>query len=83
VPLRDAMRAERDPRTGAPIYTPLVGFGLMVFFLFACQCMSTVAVVRRETGSWRWPVFMFAYMSVLAWVGAFVVFQGGRLLGWG
>ncbi|MCK6547056.1 ferrous iron transport protein B [Myxococcota bacterium] len=83
VPLREAMRAERDAKTGAPIYTPLVGLGLMVFFLLACQCMSTVAVVRRETGSWRWPVFMFAYMSVLAWVGAFVVYQGGKLLGLG
>ena len=55
----------------------------MVFYVLACQCMSTLAVVRRETGSWRWPLFMFAYMSVLAYTGSFIVYQGGRLLGWG
>ncbi len=53
----------------------------MVFFALACQCMSTLAVVRRETGTWLWPGFMFAYMTVLAWVASFVVYQGGRLLG--
>ena len=81
VPLREAIRKEADPVTKAPVYTPLVGLALMVFFVLACQCMSTLAVVRRETGSWKWPAFMFAYMTVLAWVGAFVVYQGGRLLG--
>jgi ferrous iron transport protein B len=43
--------------------------------------MSTLAVVKRETGSWRWPSFLFAYMTVLAWVASLVVYQGGRLLG--
>jgi ferrous iron transport protein B len=81
LPLREAIRRERDPRTGRAIYTPLVGIGLMVFFVLACQCMSTLAVVRRESGSWRWPALMFSYMTVLAWVGAFAVYQGGRLLG--
>lgn len=80
-PLREAMKKERHPDTGEPVYTPLVGLGLMVFFVLACQCMSTVAIVRRETASWRWPIFMFVYMTVLAWVGAFLVYQGGRLLG--
>lgn len=79
--LREALRTEVDPRTGRKVYTPLVGLSLMIFFLLACQCMSTLAVVRRETNSWRWPAFMFGYMTVLAWVGAFVVYQGGRLLG--
>lgn len=81
LPLREAIQRERDPRTGKPVYTPLVGLALMVFFVLACQCMSTLAVVRRETGSWRWPAFMFTYMTVLAWCGAFTVYQGGRLLG--
>jgi len=54
---------------------------LMVFFLLACQCMSTVAIVRRETNSWRWPMFMVGYMLVLAYVASLIVFQGGRLLG--
>ncbi|NIM64287.1 MAG: hypothetical protein GTO30_22320, partial [Acidobacteria bacterium] len=55
----------------------------MVFFALACQCMSTLAVIKRETRSWRWPAFVFAYMTVLAWVVTFVVYQGGRLLGFG
>ena len=45
--------------------------------------MSTIAVVRRESGSWKWPLFMFAYMSGLAYVASFIVYQGGKLLGWG
>ena len=53
----------------------------MVFFVLACQCMSTLAIVRRETRSWRWPVFMFGYMTVLAWLAAFVVYQGRSALG--
>lgn len=79
-PLRERIRAERRA-DGTPVYTPLVGLSLMVFFALACQCMSTLAVTRRETRSWRWPVFMFAYMTALAWVSSFVVYQGGRLLG--
>jgi ferrous iron transport protein B len=43
--------------------------------------MSTLAVVRRESRSWKWPAFLFAYMTVLAWVASFVVYQGGKLLG--
>ena len=65
---------------GRPVYTPLVGLSLMVFFALACQCMSTVAVVKRETGGWRWPLFLFAYTGVLAWVCSFLVFQVGSLL---
>lgn len=79
-PLRDRMRAETRVN-GKPAYTPLVGLSLMVFFALACQCMSTLAVVRRETRSWRWPAFLFAYMTSLAWVASFVVFQAGRALG--
>ncbi|RIK65811.1 MAG: ferrous iron transport protein B [Planctomycetota bacterium] len=67
---------------GRPVLTPVTGVGLMVFYVLACQCISTLAVVRKETGSWRWPALMFAYMSVLAYVGAFLVFQiGARALG--
>ena len=68
---------------GRPVYTPLVGLSLMVFFALACQCMSTVAVVKRETAGYRWPVFLVAYMTVLAWGASFAVYQGGRLLGFG
>lgn len=79
--LREAMRHDRDVRTGRLVYTPLTGLGLMVFFVLAMQCMSTLAAVRRETGSWKWPAFQFAYMTVLAYAGAFVVRHGGQLLG--
>ncbi len=78
--LRDRIRAQRRP-DGSKVFTPLVCFSLMVFFALACQCMSTLAAARRETASWRWPVFMFAYMTVLAWVASFIVYQGGRALG--
>ncbi|MCA9626700.1 MAG: ferrous iron transport protein B [Myxococcales bacterium] len=81
-PLREKIRAETKA-DGEPAYTPLVGLSLLVFFAIACQCMSTLAVVRRETRTWRWPLFMFTYMTVLAYVFSFAVYQGGRLLGFG
>ena len=61
-------------------YSPLTGLSLMIFFLFAMQCMSTLAIVRRETGTWRWPAFLFGYMTALAWVASFAVYQTGRLI---
>ena len=76
--LRRATRAD-----GLPLLTPLSGLALMVFFVLACQCMSTLAVIKRETGSWRWPAFAFAYQTVLAYVSALLVFQIGRALGFG
>ena len=66
---------------GTPVWTPLVAVSLMVFFVLACQCMSTLAIVRRETNSWRWPLFMVSYMLVLAYVASLLTYQGGRLLG--
>ncbi len=78
--LRDKLAGERDAE-GRVVYTPLVGLSLMVFFALACQCMSTLAVVKRETRGYRWPLFMFAYMTGFAWVASFLVFQIGRLLG--
>jgi ferrous iron transport protein B len=81
-PLREALRAARHA-DGTPVMTPLSGVSLMVFFLLACQCMSTIAVVRRESGSWKWPVFMFSYMTVLAYMASLAVYQGGQLLGFG
>lgn len=78
--LRDRLRAERRP-DGSPSYSPLVCLSLLVFFALACQCMTTLAVVYRESGGWRWPVFLFAYTLALAWGASFVVYQGGQLLG--
>ena len=80
--LREKIRAEKHA-DGSPVYTPLMGLSLMIFFALACQCMSTLAAVRRETRGWRWPTFLFSYMTVLAWVCSFAVFQGGRALGLG
>ncbi len=81
LPLR--AKLQHESIGGKPRYTPLVGLSLLVFFALACQCMSTLAVVRRETRSWRWPAFLFAYMTSLAYLAGFVVYQGGRLLGFG
>ncbi len=80
VPLRQALLAARWP-DGRPLFTPLVCFTLMVFYVFALQCVSTIVVVRRETGSWRWPLFQLAYMTTTAWVVCFAVRQIGLLLG--
>jgi ferrous iron transport protein B len=80
--LIEAVRNAKRP-DGSPAWTPLVAVSMMVFFVLACQCMSTVAVVRRETNSWRWPLFMVAYMLVIAYAASFVTYQGGRLLGLG
>lgn len=79
-PLRDRIEADKHA-DGTPIYTPLMGLSLMIFFALACQCMSTLAVVKRETRSWKWPTFLFGYMTVLAWLFSFLVYQGGKMLG--
>jgi len=79
--LIEALQSAKAPETGKPLYTPLVGLGLMVFYVFACQCFSTYAVLKRETGSWGWTLFTIFYMTGLAWSASFVVYQGGRLLG--
>lgn len=81
-PLRTKISQQRHP-DGRPVYTPLMGLSLMVFFAFACQCMSTLAVVKRETGGYKWPAFLFAYMTALAYAASFAVYQGGQLLGFG
>ena len=81
--LRQALPRAVNPKTGLPLYTPLVAISLMVFFALALQCMSTVAVAKRETNSWRWPIGMLVMMNVMAWVASLAVYQGGRMLGWG
>ncbi len=80
--LAQTLRAQTRP-DGTPVYTTLVAVTLMVFYVFALQCASTVAVVRRETNSWKWPLFQWIYMGILAWVLAFITYQGGRWLGLG
>jgi ferrous iron transport protein B len=80
--LAQTLRMQTRP-DGSPLYTPLLAVTLMVFYVFALQCASTVAVVRRETNSWKWPVFQWLYMGALAWILAFITWHGGHWLGWG
>ncbi len=79
--LANTLKAEKWP-DGRPVYTPLTGITLMVFYVFALQCVSTVVVMRRESNSWKWPLFQLAYMTGLAWVLAFLTYQLGRACGW-
>ena len=74
---------EQKREDGTQVYTPLTAVTLMVFYVFAMQCVSTLVIVRRETASWKWPFFQWLYMGVLAWGLAFITFHGGKLLGFG
>ena len=69
------LKNEINPETGGPRYTPAVGMSLLIFYTFAMQCMSTLAIVKRETKGWKWPLIQLAYMTGLAYLSAFVVFQ--------
>jgi ferrous iron transport protein B len=69
--LREAIRADVDPRTGGKVFTPATVASLLVFFVFALQCVSTLAIIRRETNGWRWPAFAFGYLLVLAYAASF------------
>lgn len=85
--LKQQLREERNPDTGALAYTPLVAVGLMVFYVYAMMCMSTNAIVVRETGGgWvgaKWAIFQFLWMFALAYVAAFLVYRVGLAFGWG
>ncbi len=73
--IRNKMLAAKNPDTGLPVFTFATGFSLMLFYAFAMQCMSTVAVVYRETKSWRWPSIQLVYMTCLAYVASLIAFQ--------
>lgn len=77
------LQAVRDAKndSGEKVWSPLLALSTMVFYLLAMQCASTVAVTRRETNSWAWTLFMVGYMTGLAYLAAFLVYQGGKLLG--
>jgi ferrous iron transport protein B len=80
--LREKLKADRYPN-GDPVYTPLVAVSLLVFFVLALQCMSTLAIARRETNTWKWPAVMWLYMTGLAYLFSLIIYQGGTALGWG
>lgn len=73
--LKERLQAEINPHTGQPMYSLALGISLMVFYVFAMQCMSTLAVVKRETKSWKWPMLQLVYMSVVAYLSALVAYQ--------
>ena len=80
-PLRQAMLHAKWP-DGRALFTPLTCLTLMIFYVFAMQCMSTIAVVKRETNSWRWPLFQIGYMTGTAWILSLIVYQAGTALGY-
>jgi ferrous iron transport protein B len=69
------MKHAKNPETGLPVFTFAVAMSLMMFYAFAMQCASTVAVVYRETKEWKWPAIQFAYMTVLAYAASFITFH--------
>jgi ferrous iron transport protein B len=74
--LKDKLRAD-------PFFSPLLAVCVMVYYVLAMQCLSTVAVVKRETNGWKWPLFMTGYMTALAWGATFLVYHIGLAFGWG
>ncbi|MGK0300701.1 MAG: ferrous iron transport protein B [Planctomycetota bacterium] len=80
--LKDALRNAKGP-DGKPTMNGLIALAAMVFFALCSQCAATLAAIRRETHSWRWPIFTFSYMTVLAWLAAVAIYQIGSLLGFG
>lgn len=73
--IRQRLKNEVNPETGGPRFTLAVGISLLLFYTFAMQCMSTIAIVRRETGSWKWPLIQLGYMTGLAYITAFIAYQ--------
>jgi ferrous iron transport protein B len=72
--LRDKLRSAKK-EDGSPLFTLATGISLMLFYLFAMQCMSTLAITRRETKSWKWPVIQFTYMTAIAYIMSFIAYQ--------
>jgi ferrous iron transport protein B len=79
--LREQLRAARwDDDPSRRVFTIPVALSVMVFFALCAQCASTLVIMGRETGSWRWPTFAFAYMTALAYFGAWITYQTGTWL---
>ena len=74
------LRKQQRP-DGSEVFTPLTCLAILIFFVLSMQCVSTLAVVRRETNSLRWPLFQFCYMTGTAYLAALLIYQGGRALG--
>ena len=72
--IKSRLKKEKNPDTGLPVFSVATSYSLLIFYAFAMMCMSTIAVVYRETKSWKWPMIQLAYMSVLAYVSALAVY---------
>jgi ferrous iron transport protein B len=75
ITVRERLRTERNPQTGGPMYTPALAASLLIFYVFAMMCMSTLATTYRETRTWKWPMVQLIYMTALAYISAFLVYQ--------
>ncbi len=75
VTVRERLRAERNPETGGPMYTPALAASLLIFYVFAMMCMSTLVTTYRETRTLKWPLVQLVYMTALAYLSAFLVYQ--------
>lgn len=75
ITLKESMMKDVNERTGKPLFTLATVMSLILFYAFAMQCMSTIAVVYRETGSWKWPIIQLVYMTALAWIAAFIAYN--------
>jgi len=80
--LRQSLQNQTRP-DGSKFFNPLVAYALMVFVLLYIPCVASIAVIKRETNSWRWPIFAAFYTTAIAWLVAFFIYQGGKLLGFG
>ena len=81
VNLKEAMKNDINPKTGRNVFTPLVALSIMVFYVYAAQCVATFAIVRTETNTWKWPMFMIVYMTLLAYIMSYFVYNFGLYLG--
>lgn len=73
--IMDRLEQQTDPNTGLKVFRPAVGFSLLMFYAFAMQCVSTMAVVKRETKTWKWAFIQFVYMTALAYISAYAVYN--------
>ena len=73
--IQERLKNVKNQETGKAFFTPAVGISLMLFYAFAMQCMSTLAIVYRETRHWKWPLIQFLYMGVLAYISSFIAYQ--------
>lgn len=81
ISLTESMKNDINPKTGKPVFNTLVAISLMVFFVYAAQCLATFAIIKQETNSWKWPMIMIAYMTTLAYLASLAVYQLGSLIG--